>query len=515
MDETAHGDSCLTKKFSDLDTDEFKAANSQEALQNPKCSTYQCVMKLKKWSTSNKITCKAQTSQIDHQPDLREVVRKVSISLTLAQEPFPDLRKSSCDLKPVAPTDEIASNLAETIQQKLKSFDKPQLEKAFIRGLHQQMINDGEAIQSGEGYDVIIIGAGVAGTQTAVILAATYKVLVIDAQLFPSSFGIGEFFLNTGKINRITDADGEDFIQTHLLGQIPYNTTGPDAASKMTDYLLLNLFQSGADVILGHKVVRTFYSDLHSGFPIAVEIEPRKIFYAKKVIEALGPGYGPYNPFPDVLIPGTDNTASVLSEHTFISLVRDRQAAPFLSQQNVAVIGGGPGGQITVLAARGLTPEYYSQIDQGELQDKVTKPEQLFWIGEKAKLQPTGLSDSPIRELSSNEVTVIPLQVKAVSKINSSPVQYRITMSDNSETVVDKVILAAGRKAPISTWNHEKEDLPPEHITQIQPDTFITSVLAKAKKTASATIIKKPIHPKGQFQQYKQQQRLLSLRLAD
>jgi thioredoxin reductase len=365
---------------------------------------------------------------------------------------------------------------------------KPSEEATFIDKLREMMVSDGERIPTGEGYDVIIIGAGVAGTQAALILTETHKVLVIDRRDHPSSFGVEEFFLNTGGIQTLKNSQKEEIIPTSLMGGLRYRDfhSGPDSAKKMANYLIVNLFQSGADILLKHWVIKSGYSNVEN-FPLMVETQPTKIFYTKRIIEALGPGK-PINPFPHLKV-GKGPQDSVLFEDDFISMVRDHEAEEFIQNKRIAVIGGGPGGQISALAAVGLSPQNYVGDESSELrfQESKTQPRSLTWIGKDASFRPSGLSSSPIME-AQKKINIERSQASEV--IPQSDGTYLIKLEHGDPFIVDKIVLAAGRHQAKSIWDqsHAQEAIEEPAVTKIEytKGEFIGSMLETAIQKATS-----------------------------
>jgi hypothetical protein len=362
----------------------------------------------------------------------------------------------------------------------------------FIKSIHQSLIKQGETIPNKSEYDIIIVGAGIAGTQAALLKAHQYKVLVIDAKIYPSSFGVGEFFLNTGKINGILDHNAQPLLPPSVMGNWSYKNEA-DPASKMTHYLLMNLFVSGADVILGHKVMKAFVSK-KPHFPVAITTDHQQTFFAKKIIEALGPGV-PFNPFSETIHPGED--PNILFEDDFLAMVRDGEANDFLKDQRVAIIGGGAGGQISVLAAKGMNPLQY-QAAQGHNPgffevNPEAQPTSILWAGQRAALDLTGFADSPILELPLTSIRLI--KRRAEKLIPTDQTRYRLMFPKGKFFEVDKVILSTGRKPAPSIWNEEQAESEDGVVQKIQyhPGDTIIDMLTEAQKLSKQIHIQFPM----------------------
>jgi hypothetical protein len=179
------------------------------------------------------------------------------------------LHSPACLVTPQLVDEDILYKIATSLTAELRKSNKVR-QNILYSAMFRQLKN--EMRQTNHIYDVIIVGGGVGGSKLAQSLAinnsdensissfsfGNLKVLVIDASDYPSSFGVDrEFGLLSGK----NFGDEE-----RITAGVPQTKKGSPSACDRTSLdvgweVFAKLYASGADVLLGEKVVRIISKD--------------------------------------------------------------------------------------------------------------------------------------------------------------------------------------------------------------------------------------------------------------
>lgn len=306
--------------------------------------------------------------------------------------------------------------------------------------------NEG-AIKSGETYDSIVIGGGVAGTAAALAMGRGVKTLVIEKNEWPSVFGnAGAFFLNLNPIQLENSPHTlREFSSKTLLGGHP---AGYSDALAMSKNLIVDLFYSGADILLNTKAV-----EIHWVKPLLYRVTDSRgrTFFTSHVILSSGLQGVNLNGFKD------PNTRSLLEkelsegsidsvEMLLQSIRKDPRSLGRFTDKSVAVIGGRDGGSSAVMGLMGFVPSELTPGVGGELEPKVKRapyPHQIHWFfnpdNRLFRNRPQKILE---QDFYKNGYLEYPGDVQKIEKIGG---QYRIDVPGSKNSVlVDHLILATG-----------------------------------------------------------------------
>jgi thioredoxin reductase len=351
---------------------------------------------------------------------------------------------------------ELENDLRLRLLQTTEHFIKSDNLDFFIDRIRQFLLTHSQNNLK-KSYDVIIVGGGIAGASAALTLSGSdIKVLVIDKSLYPSVFGrCGAFFFNIPYEKLL----GSPFTLTSLSPpRVEVNSVKHANAEILGKHILLNLFFSSADVLLGQTVTEIAINEKQSPDNIEITTGENDVFYGKKVIIScgIGPATVPFGEesrklLQDEVESKKENASIIFIEDLLASLLKNPKFALRFKGKKVAIIGAEQGGACAAMSLTGNTPQNLTGAEKCNKENgNNCFPKEIIMFGRDNVYYENNSSHALLNaHIEDGLLQCIPKRAISLKRLGS---HWRIGGERNG-VEVDYVVIACGYGDPKSVFS--------------------------------------------------------------